>query len=433
MHRCISPCGGLAPFVGDRKRLDEGRNCVGMMMDQWLFWAIAAALTTMVAVIFVQALRRGDTGAEAHPDLQVYRDQLSEVDRDLARGTLAEDEAQRLRVEVSRRLLDADRALQKAQPFTMRGSVLWAGGVVAVMMVGALWLYDRIGAPGYPDLPLSLRLEIAQENYKNRPSQAVAIASVPVAPAANPGPEFLALMDKLRLAVADRPDDVAGLELLARNESALGNFDAALAAQAKLIEVLGDKASPDQRLMMANILISQAGGYVSPEAEVWIVQTLERDPKHPMARFLSGLMFAQVGRPDQAFALWQPLLDEGPADAPWQAAIRNDILTVAEEAGIKFSLPDTKGPSAADMQAAGEMNAADRQAMIEGMVGQLEGRLMSDGGPVEEWVKLMNALGVLGQPDRGKAALAAAEKALAADPAALDQVRAAAKAAGFAP
>jgi len=58
---------------------------------------------------------------------------------------------------------------------------------------------------------------------------------------------------------------------------------------------------------------------------------------------------------------------------------------------------------------------------------------LSEGGPVEEWVKLMGALGVLGQPDRAKAALAAAEKALAADPAGLAQVRAAAEGAGVAP
>lgn len=391
----------------------------------------------MVAAIFVQALRRSGDAPEGHPDLQVYRDQLAEVDRDLARGTLAEDEAQRLRIEVSRRLLDADRAVQKAQAPAARGSMLWAGAVVAVLFVGALWLYDQLGAPGYPDLPLSLRLEIADENYKSRPSQAEAVAATPAPPAAAPGPEFTALMDKLRAAVAERPDDAMGLELLARNEAALGNFAAALTAQAKLLEVQGNSANPDQRLMMANILIAQAGGYVSPEAEAHIVQTLERDPTHPMARYLSGLMFAQVGRPDRAFALWQPLLTEGPADAPWAAAIRTDIQAVADQAGIKFSLPEaegaTKGPSMADMQAAGEMSAEDRQAMIEGMVGQLEGRLMSEGGPVEEWVKLMGALGVLGQPDRGRAALAAAEAALAADPAALEQVRAAAAAAGFAP
>ena len=42
------------------------------------------------------------------------------------------------------------------------------------------------------------------------------------------------------------------------------------------------------------------------------------------------------------------------------------------------------------------------------------------------WLKLLNALKVLNQPDREKAALAAAEKVFAADPAALERLRAAA-------
>ena len=402
-------------------------------MQVWLFWAIAAALTVMVAVIFLQALRRAGEEEAEHPDLRVYRDQLAEVDRDLARGTLSADEAQRLRVEVSRRLLDADRALQKVKGPAARGSLVWAAAVVVGMMAGALWLYNSIGAPGYPDMPLSLRHALADEAYKTRPTQAAAVAATPPAPAVTPDPEFAALMEKLRAAMAQRPDDVQGLELLARNESALGNFPAALAAQTRLIEVLGDKATPDQLLLRAEMMVAQVGGYVSPEAEAEIIKVLQRDPKNPMARYLSGLMFAQIGRADRAFALWQPLLEEGPDGAPWTEAVRKDIQAVADQAGIPFQLEGTKGPSMADMAAAGEMSAEDRQAMIEGMVGQLEGRLLSDGGPVEDWVKLMNSLGVLGQPDRGRAALAAAETALAADPAALEQIRAAAQAAGFAP
>ena len=77
--------------------------------------------------------------------------------------------------------------------------------------------------------------------------------------------------------------------------------------------------------------------------------------------------------------------------------------------------------------------ALDQSNTVASMVGQLEGRLMSEGGSVAEWLKLMNALGILNQPDRVKAALAAAELALAADPAGLEQVRAAAQAAGAAP
>jgi cytochrome c-type biogenesis protein CcmH len=404
-----------------------------MMMDLWLFWAIAAVLTAMVAVLLIQALRRGAAQADTHPDLKVYRDQLAEVDRDLARGTLAVDEAQRLRIEVSRRLLEADRALQKAAAPGARGSLIWAAGLVVALLGGSLWLYDRIGAAGYADLPLSVRLAMADEAYKTRPSQAQAQANTPPAPVADPDPEFVALMDKLRAAVVARPDDAMGLDLLARNEAALGNYAAALAAQDKLLAVKGDAATPDDRLMAAQIMVAAAGGYVSPEAEAHLIDILQRDPKHGMARYLTGLMFAQVGRPDRAFQIWQPLLEEGPPDAPWVQAVKTDIQGVADQAGIKFSLPADKGPTAADMAAAGDMTAEDRQAMIAGMVGQLEERLLSQGGPVEEWIKLINALQVLDQPDRGRAALASAEAALAADPAGLQAVRDAAAAAGFAP
>lgn len=402
-------------------------------MDLWLFWAIAAVLTAMVAVLLIQALRRGAAQADTHPDLKVYRDQLAEVDRDLARGTLAVDEAQRLRIEVSRRLLEADRALQKAAAPGARGSLIWAAGLVVALLGGSLWLYDRIGAAGYADLPLSVRLAMADEAYKTRPSQAQAQANTPPAPVADPDPEFVALMDKLRAAVVARPDDAMGLDLLARNEAALGNYAAALAAQDKLLAVKGDAATPDDRLMAAQIMVAAAGGYVSPEAEAHLIDILQRDPKHGMARYLTGLMFAQVGRPDRAFQIWQPLLEEGPPDAPWVQAVKTDIQGVADQAGIKFSLPADKGPTAADMAAAGDMTAEDRQAMIAGMVGQLEERLLSQGGPVEEWIKLINALQVLDQPDRGRAALASAEAALAADPAGLQAVRDAAAAAGFAP
>lgn len=405
-------------------------------MTLWLFWTIAAVLTGVVALTLVQALRRGTADRAEHPDLKVYRDQLAEVDRDLARGTLSGDEAQRLRVEVSRRLLDADRAVQAQARPTATGSLYWAAGLVAVVLAGSLWLYQTLGAAGYGDLPLSDRMAMAEEAYTTRPSQAEAMAATPPAPANDPGPEFTALMEKLRAAVAARPDDAMGLELLARNESALGNFDAAIKAQSHLVEILENSASPDQRLMVAQIMIAAAGGYVSPEAEAVLLDVLQRDPKHQMARYLSGLMFAQVGRPDRAFQLWQPLLDEGPADAPWAEAIRADIQTVADQAGIKYTLPDapgTKGPTAADMAAAGDMTPEERQAMIAGMVDQLEARLLAKGGPVEEWLKLINAMAVLNQPERGKAVLAAAQKALAGDEAALQAVMDAATAAGFAP
>lgn len=419
-------CGGGKVYMGRD-------NHAGTMMDLWLFWAIAAALTVMVAVLMIQALRRGTETAESHPDLQVYRDQLAEVERDLARGTLSGEEAQRLRIEVSRRLLEADRAHGATATAVGRGNLIWAGALVLAVLGGALWLYDRIGAPGYPDLPLSMRLAMADEAYKNRPSQAEATAATPALPASDPEPELAALMDKLRAAVAERPDDVLGLELLARNEGALGNYDAALAAQEKLLALRGDAASNDQRLMAVQIMLAATGGYVSPEAEALLAEVLRRDPRDGMARYLIGVMFAQVGRPDRALEVWQPLVAEGPADAPWVQAAEAELQGVAELAGVKLARTPSSGPSMEDMQAAADLTDEDRAQMIEGMVGQLESRLFKEGGPVEDWLKLLNALHVLGQHARGAAALRAAEAALASNPSALKAVREAAAAAGSAP
>lgn len=396
-------------------------------MGDFGFWAVAGGTAVAVLALLLRALTQATEDDEDHPDIAVYRAQLSEVDRDLARGILGEEEAARLRIEVSRRLLDADKAARGAGRGRSLPVLPVAMALVAVM-AGGVALYLRLGAPGYPDLPINDRLAATEEMYRTRPGQAEAEAQAPqptVAPKADA--EFMALMDKLRAAVKARPDDLQGLSLLAKNEAALANYKAAAAAQGHLLSVLGAKAGPDDHLAAAEYLIAAAGGYISPEAEAELVKVLTLDPKNPLARYYSGLMFAQVGRADRTFELWEPLLREGPEDAPWKAPIRAGLQEAADRAGIRYTLPDAKGPTAGDMQAAGEMSAEDRQAMIEGMVGQLEGRLLSEGGPEAEWMKLFNALKVLKQPERVKTALAAAEKAFAADPAALERLRTAAE------
>ena len=56
------------------------------------FWIIAAAGAALVTVLLARALTRGASApAETGPahDVQVYRDQLREVERDLERGVIA--------------------------------------------------------------------------------------------------------------------------------------------------------------------------------------------------------------------------------------------------------------------------------------------------------------------------------------------------------
>ena len=374
-------------------------------MENWGFWAAALIVAGAVAAGLLSALRRDRrVAAPAAQDIAVYRDQLAEIERDAARGTLAADEAQRLRAEVGRRILDADRAEAAAPPeASARGSAALPAALMVSALVAGVAGYAWLGAPGYPDLPIQERLADAAARMENRPSQAEAVAALPPPlPPTGVAPDFMDLMEKLRVAVAERPDDLRGLELLSRNEAALGNFIAAEAAQRRVIEAKGEAATGDDYAALAEILIAAAGGYVSPEAEAVLVAALAREPGNALARYFSGLMFAQGGRFDRAFTLWEALLRDSPADAPWIAPIRERLEDVAWRAGVNYQLPEAPGPDAADIAAAGEMAEADRQAMIEGMVAQLSDRLASDGGSVEEWSQLIRALVVLERRDEAQ-------------------------------
>lgn len=378
-------------------------------METAAFWAAAAGIGLAVATLFLLALRRAraEIAAAADFDLKVYRDQLAEIDRDLARGTLPPEEADRLRTEVSRRLLDADRNAQSASRQASTGGIALAAALIIALIGSSFWVYLRLGAPGYPDLPLATRFAMSEEMRANRPSQAEMEAT---AAASRPAPiepeaDFAVLMDRLRQAVADRPDDLRGLELLATNEARLGNLTAAREAMEALISVKGDSASAEEHAALAELMIIAAGGLVSPEAEAELTRALTLDARNGTARYYFGLMAAQVGRFDRTFALWRPLLDEGPADAPWIAPIRAQIEDVAMRAGVQFTLPElvpAPGPDADAVAAAQDMAPEDRQAMIEGMVAQLAERLATEGGTVEEWARLISSLSVLNRRDEAQ-------------------------------
>lgn len=403
-----------------------------------LFDAIAIALAGIVAFLLVRTLLRsaGPAAVTAAADMTVWRAQLAEVDRDLARGVLSGADAARTRTEIARRILEADRAMAAPEPAgTVPRGVVWFSLVlVAGVLAGGFVLYGRIGAPGYPDLPLAARLARSEEIYQSRPPQAEAEAAAPkpARPAADP--EQVKLMDQLRAAVAGRPDDLQGHELLARNEAAMGNFSAAAVAQARVIALKGAGAAATDHAAEADALILATGGYVSPEAEAALKKALDLDPRNGTARFYMGLMFAQNGRPDLTFKLWRPLLEDGPQDAPWIPVLRDQITGIAAAAGVDYAPPSgLPGPDAGAMAAAADMSEADRQAMIRTMVKGLEDRLTTGGGSPEEWARLLGALMVLGEKDHAAAMRDAALAAFAGQDAALATIRDAATQAGIAP
>lgn len=404
------------------------------------FWIITAAMALGAGLIIGQSILRGrrDTGPAEAFDIGVYRDQLKEVDRDLARGVIGPEDAERLRTEVSRRLLAADarRGSDADAPSAGRGGATTLALLLVVAVAGGAYaLYWRLGAPGYGDLALADRIEMAREARETRPSQETAEASLPPQTSPEAPAEYLDLVERLRETVAARPGDRQGLTLLVRSEAALGNYRAAWEAQEKLLELKGDAATPSDQTDLADMMILAAGGYVSPEAEAILDGVLKRDPENGVARYYVGLMFTQTGRPDLAFRIWNRLLRESPADAPWREPILAQIEEIALRAGQEFTPPEDglRGPTEADIAAAGEMSAEDRMAMIEGMVAQLSDRLASEGGSPEEWARLLTALGVLGDEAQAIAIWTEAQEVFAGNEDALATVRDGARRAGLVP
>lgn len=408
-----------------------------------MFWFLTAAMTIMVAAAILRPfLGRAQAVAEpaAAYDLGVYRDQLREVDRDVRRGVLSPDEAERLRTEIGRKILDADRAMARQAAPAVRGARTWVAAALLVALVaGSGAIYWRFGSPDMPDLPLAGRIAAADERLAALPAQAEVAAQAPQRPAPQPDPDYLRLIEQLRQAVASRPDDPQGLALLAEHEARLGNTAAALQAQERLIALRGDQNTAADHVRLAALMIDAGGGMVSAEARAHIDMALRLDPADGQARYLAGLMYAQNDRPDLAFRIWRDLLENGPAAAPWVPTIRQfmpELSWLAGEPNYQpppLSAPALPGPDAGALAAASGMTAEEQQQMIAGMVGNLETRLTTDGGTPEEWARLVTSLVRIGNEPHAREMLARARDIYSGTPQALDILDGAAATVGLAP
>ena len=404
-------------------------------------------IALLVSVILLRAMARAGQAVAADGTeraMRVYRDQISEIERDLARGIIGEGEAERLRLEISRRILDLDkgdrgRPVGGPAPKIMRG-VAFATILVAVIGSGVLYL--TIGAPGYSDMPLLQRHSDAAEARRTRPRQATMEAEFAAAfpePEQFPGrAELEPMVAQLRDALAARPLDVTGFGLLAQNEARLGNFRAAIEAQIRVIELKGDAAGVEDYAYLLDLMVIATGGFVSPEAESIIEQILQRDTTNMIALYYSGRMYAQTGRPDMTFRVWRRLHDLSPGDAPWMPEIRTALPELARISGEpRYQLPPraapagARGPDELDLEAAQDLPPEDRAQMIEDMVGGLSARLANDGGTAQEWAQLIRALAVLERDEQAVAVLQEARTVFAARAEDLALINATAEAAGL--
>lgn len=430
--KAICPA-GLSPAGNPPYFAKHGSAPSHPVKDADVFWLISSlAVVAVSLVLWRSGLARagGDDTPAAEYDLQIYRDQLDELERDVARGTLGAEEAGRARVEIQRRILAADRQVRAARTrgAQNRTATLSLGLAILAMVAASYVTYALIGAPGARDLPLAERIAGIEAARAGRASQAE-VEAARAAPLNAPPGDIAAEVAELRQVLEARTDDTEGLAILARTEANLGNYRAARLAQGRLLGALeAQGATPPEILAraeadLAELMILAAGGYVSPEAEAALTGALARVPELGQARYSLGLMYAQQGRPDLAFPIWQRLLGDSAPGDPWLSALERDIERVAVAAGVDPALiamaaprPASPAPDMNPAAAIANLPAAERQAAIEGMVERLSERLATEGGPAQDWARLVRALTVLERADDARAIAAEARDVFADSP-----------------
>lgn len=375
-----------------------------------LLWIILACLTAFVLFVLLRPLlgARGQADAREAFNAAVYRDQLGEIDADRARGLIGESEAEAARLEIARRLLQADSKEGAAPSERPSGSPARAAMIVVATLVPllALGLYLLYGSPRLPDQPLAARLE-DPSNSQN----------------------LGALVARVEARLREHPDEGEGWDVVAPVYLGAQRYQDAADAYGEAIRLLGPSAKrlsgQGQSLVLAN------NGVVTEDARGALTQAIALDPTLIEPRILIAIAKEQDGDFAGAIADWRSLIDKAPADAPWRQMVEQRIA--GDEAHLAGkSVPDQPvtggeapsfagGPSAADV-AAQTMDPAGRQAMIETMVQRLAARLDQDGSDLGGWLKLVKAYSVLDRKDDALKALARAKSQFTGNAQALQQL-----------
>jgi cytochrome c-type biogenesis protein CcmH len=358
------------------------------------FWVVAALLTLGASMaVLLPVLRAGPDEAKGGDyDIEVYRDQLGELERDAGRGLIDRAEAEEARAEIGRRILrvhDVTAGRLPSRRAPTDGRLLAVAAVLSIPLVSWV-LYGVLGSPDLPAQPLAARLT------KN--------------PANSTIDELVARAERH---LAAEPDDVRGWDVLAPIYVRMNRFADAANAYRAAIRLAGSTAAREAGLGEA--LAAEQDGMVSADAQAAFEKAVALDPHDAKARFFLATAYAQQGSSDEAAKRWHAMLADLPAGSPWRQATEQALAALADLSKDKAAEAPRPGPTRDQMAAAASMPQADRKAMIESMVEGLDRRLRQNPDDPEGWRRLVRSYMVLGRKSEAEDALKRGVAALGAD------------------
>ena len=285
-----------------------------------LFWSIGAALAVAALALVLRPLlftRKRAELSRREVNVSIYRDQLRELDADLAAGTLAQADYERARAELEARVLED--VAEESPPRSRSARSLTLALALAVPLCAAV-LYIAVGNPGAID---------------------------------SPAVQLQTMVERLAAHLRENPDDSAGWKLLGRAYASLERFPEAADAYAKAAV----RAPRDAQLLadFAEALAMARGRRLEGEPEQLIARALELEPQNLKALALAGT--AAFARKEYAAAAahWEKMLPLVPADSEDARSIQASV----DEARALIGKKDLKGVVKLSPKLAGQVSPED--------------------------------------------------------------------------
>ncbi|GMO97413.1 c-type cytochrome biogenesis protein CcmI [Bradyrhizobium sp. TM239] len=352
---------------------------------QMTLWFVFALMTVAAIFAVLWPLGRNGRAQDQGSEVAVYKDQLAEIERDLAAGLIPAPDAEAARVEISRRLLAAAASEPVVAP---KSNLKWRRAAAVLALAGlplvAIGVYMPLGSPRLQDFPL------AQRERGSGSGVAQSLENLVV---------------QVQQHLEKNPTDGRGWNVLAPVLERLGRFDDAVRAYRNSLTYNGESA--ERRSDLGEAISAAAGGVVTVEAKAEFERAHALNADDPKANYFLGLAAEQDGRKDDAATIWRALLAKAPADAPWRALVQSSLVRVG--GGTMPALSDET------IAASKDMAEGDRNAMVRGMVDRLATRLKQNGEDVDGWLRLVRAYLVMGERDKAAGASADARQAVASD------------------
>ena len=267
-----------------------------------IFWLICAAFILLaLAFVLPPALDRSDDGKKDDQDqrkranINVYRDQLSELEADLKNGIVSQEQYAQDREEIERRLLEdtaGSRPKEKALPVNAKGSLYALGLTLPIV---AIVFYLIVGTPE----------SITGEATPTGPTTSASGERTQEQIAAN--------VEALAQRLKENPSDAAGWTMLARSYNNMERFGESAGAYAKATELNPNDSDLWAEYAFVSAMANEKSLQGKPEE--LIAQALKVDPENAKALQLAGSAAFQAKDYKRAVSYWERVLKRVPPDS----------------------------------------------------------------------------------------------------------------------